>query len=365
MNLGRDQLIRQVTEGNDKEDPMTLKAHNKVRSTIAEMEEYAKYTMTAPGVHMKARERCRNEFRMCAEWAARGFCYPAGHPNQPIIENDNDEVGMLPPQSKAKDVMFMKNMCPLACRMCEDIPSLACAGKRHPYAQPVMETSGGVNSYFESLRSNEKSTFISHPDIEKEGNEHDSYVVVLSDVLSDKDVEALLFLGKAIGFSTNNTASCRDQSTCTVFQIEQDGIYKEIMERIAEFANTTVDYLEPMDIIRQSSESANGGLTHNYELSGVWKPAGPRVLSFHIFLSNNKNSKGQLGFPHLDWLYIHPKKGSAVLWPNVVNEDAWELDPLTTYEYLGLDSDGFEEMFVASVNVRLHNWTDAHYRGCA
>jgi hypothetical protein len=130
------------------------------------------------------------------------------------------------------------------------------------------------------------------------------------------------------------------------------------MQRVAGLANTTIDYLESMEIRNHKSEQTTG-LRHNYQLSGVWKPAGPRVLTFQIFLSDN--NKGQLGFPHLDWLFVQPKKGTVVVWPNVVNENAWEMDPLTSYEYFGLDG---EEMYAAHVNVMLHNWTDASYRDC-
>lgn len=361
MNLGLNQLIREVNENVDGEDPMTPAAHDNVRTTIAEMEYYAKHVMTAHDVHVKARERCRNEFRMCAEWASRGYCYPAGHPDQPLSDDDV-------PNTKAKDVLFMMNMCPLACKMCEEIPSLACAGKRHPYAKPVMEENGGLNSYFEGLqkdaRNVQKSEFVSYPNKEGEGKENESYVVALPDVISEKEADALIFLAKAIGFSLTESASCRGQAACSAYQIEQDEIYKEVMEKIAALANTTVDYLQPMEIQRHSKTDQSTGLRHNYDLSGVWKPAGPPVLSFLVFLSDHDSKGGQLGFPHLDWLFIQPKKGMIVLWPNVINENVWEIDPLTSYEYFGFDGEG-EEMFVASVNVRLHNWTDASYRGCA
>lgn len=357
MNLGRNQLIRDITEGSEKEDPMTPAAHDAVRATIAKMEQYARNVMTSPNVHPKARERCRNEFRMCAEWASRGSCQPAGHPKQPL--SDNEVV-----KSAAKDVLFMMNMCPLACRMCEEIPSLACAGKRHPYAEPVVEEEGGLNAYFQDLKKgNEKTTFVSQPEEKVKGNENDSYVVVLPDAIADKEADDLLFLGESIGYSSSDSAFCEGQAACTTDKLEQDNIYNDIMSRIADLANTTLDYLEPMTFFRHKSNDATD-LKHNYDLSGTWKPAGPRVLSFIIFLSDHGSNGGQIGFPYLNWLFIQPKKGSVVLLPNVMNENAWEMDPLTSYEYFGLDEEG-DEMYVANVNVRLHNWTDANYRGCA
>lgn len=354
MNQGKAQLIRDVTDGSETEDPMTTEAHNAVRSTIASMEDYARNVITAPTVHPKARERCRNEFRMCAEWASRGYCHPAGHPDQ-AVSADGDTT-----MSKAKDVLFMMNMCPLACQTCEDIPSLACAGKRHPHATPVLEESGGIDTYFKGLmekKDDNKAVFISQPNADAEGSENDSYIVAIPDFITNEEADALILLGKTTGFS-GGSSSCRDNRACTAYKLEQDEIYAQIMQRVAGLANTTIDYLESMEIHNHKSEQTTG-LTHNYQLSGVWKPAGPMVLTFQIFLSDN--NKGQLGFPHLDWLFVQPKKGTLVVWPNVVNENAWEMDPLNSYEYFGLDG---EEMYAAHVNVMLHNWTDASYRDC-
>jgi hypothetical protein len=354
MYQGKPQLIRDVTDGSETEDPMTPEAHNAVRSTIASMEEYARNVITSPNVHVKARERCRNEFRMCAEWASRGYCHPVGHPEQAVSDGDATI-------SKAKDVLFMMNMCPLACQICEEIPSLACAGKRHPHAAPVMEESGGINTYFEGLmakKNDNKAVFISQPKSSAKGGENDSYVVVIPDFITNEEADTLFFLGKTTGF-TDDSASCRGNTACTAYKLEQDEIYAQIMQRVASLANTTTDYLEAMKIYSHKSEQTTG-LQHNYQLSGVWKPAGPRVLSFQIFLSDH--DKGQLGFPHLDWLFVQPKKGTVAVWPNVVNENVLEMDPLTSYEYFGVDG---EEMYVANVNVMLHNWTDASYRNCA
>ncbi|KAL3805657.1 hypothetical protein HJC23_005901 [Cyclotella cryptica] len=376
MSLGRHQLIRAVNVDDREESIMTSHHHQKVRDTIHEMENYAKYVITSPNIHVKARERCRNEFRMCAEWASRGYCFPAGHPLQNFTVPDFEDVsaGLSHGGGRSKDVLFMMNMCPLACQTCEHVPSLACAGKRHPYAKPLLEITGGLNAYFESLRkdnADQKVLFVSYPDANKQGSEDDSYVVVLPNLLSDEEVDALTNLGKAIGFSSSNLAACRGNKECTAYRIEADATYSQIMERIATITNTSVDHLEPMEIIRYNatslvSDQSDSGLRHNYEFSGVWKPAGPRVLSLLLFLSDH-DEKDQLGFPYLDWLFVHPKKGTAVLWPNVINENAWEMDPLTTYEHFGIRGEGTENVdgFVANVHVRLYNWTDADFRGCA
>lgn len=378
MSLGRHQLTRAVNVDDDdrEESLMTSHDHQKVRATIHDMENYAKHVITSPNIHVKARERCRNEFRMCAEWASRGYCFPAGHPLQNFTPRDFDDVsaGLSNGGGRSKDVLFMMNMCPLACQTCEHVPSLACAGKRHPHAKPLLEISGGLNAYFESLRQDKadrEALFLSYADENEQRSEDGTYVVVLPDLLSDEEVNDLIYLGKAIGFSSANSAACRGNKMCTAYQIKADATYTQVMERIASIANTTVDHLEPMEIIRQNANSQysgqlNNGLVHNYELSGIWKPAGPRVLSFLFFLSDH-DANDQLGFPYLDWLFVQPRKGTVVLWPNVIDESVWEMDPLTTYENFGMRARGSKTVdgFLANVHVRLYNWTDANFRGCA
>lgn len=67
-----------------------------------------------------------------------------------------------------------------------------------------------------------------------------------------------------------------------------------------------------------------------------------------MFLSDVNNNdeddrgggRGGLGFPYLDWLSIKPKKGTAVLWPNIKTDNLWQLDPMTKFEYFPLQDEG-------------------------
>ena len=142
METGKQQLVRGINEKDDV-NPMTKEDHQKVGSTISKMDHYARYTMTDPSIAAKARERCRNEFRMCAEWASRGMCL---YPGQPHNVNDDDNTFN---RAGHDDILFMMNNCPLACRMCEELESFhKCAGRRHPWAQPSFQ-SGELHSFLE------------------------------------------------------------------------------------------------------------------------------------------------------------------------------------------------------------------------
>jgi hypothetical protein len=54
----------------------------------------------------------------------------------------------------------------------------------------------------------------------------------------------------------------------------------------------------------------------------------------------------------------------AILYPNVMNDDVYEMDPLLSYEHFPV-REGEDTSYGATVHVRLYNWTDANVRGCA
>ena len=63
------------------------------------------------------------------------------------------------------------------------------------------------------------------------------------------------------------------------------------------------------------------------------QPHGVRVLTFFLYL-NDVESGGETRFPLLDNLTVAPKRGRAILWPNVLNESPNEKDDRTDHEAL-------------------------------
>ena len=356
-----------------------------VLEVLKGMDQYAKYTMTEPTVSTKTRERCTNYHRMCATSASRGLCHPLGDQEGSSSSSNSELVGK-------QSVLFMMNMCPLSCQMCHEVTTFhQCAGKRHPWEVPsftvVEEDAGGntINAFFEQKRHGSEwneyqPTFVSYPNntIVDEGGGHsssagdddDPYVVLLQNFLSSDEADTLKSLPRSgwnlkLDADTHRTlAKCPINKPCS-----QNETYVKIMERISSLIDVKVSHLEPIELIQfvPGAGEFNTRLEHNFEVNSLWKPAGPRLLSLFIFLSGVKDDDndegGGLGFPYLDWLSIKPKKGMAVLWPNVVNDDLWTMDPRMKFEYF--DGGGREMHFGAMSHVRLYNYTDAHLRGCA
>ena len=383
MDSGKQQLIRAIaTSNNDNDNPMTAQDHAGVVATLRSMDQYARYTLTDPSTDSKTRERCRNESRMCAEWASRmSYCHPTTNgQEEQIIMNSNDENNI------SDGVVFMMNRCPLACQMCEELESFhSCTGRRHPNSQPSFQ-SGELNSFFERKRAGDEWTeyepiFVSYPNAEKKENKDDPYVVLLQNFLSEEEANHLQSLGSEIGWERASSVSLEPHDTATCHHSDQcnkDTIYQQIMLRISSLTNSSISHLTPMEMVEYQSSKPQrekqqrlNNLPYNSEVSSFWMPAGSRVLSIFCFLSDGSAEKeggsggGGIGFPYLDWLSIRPKKGMAVVWPNVRNRNLLESDPLTSVEYFPLHGEeGKGLLFGAKVNVMLYNWTDADTRGC-
>ena len=372
MNLGKqNQYIPKSTTDNFSTLKQTVKEYKKVVATIREMDYYAKHIMTNLSVDIKARERCGNQHRMCADWASRGRCghhdeYTSKSQRLAIDLNDDD----LPAPTR-DDVLFMMNMCPLACRTCQQLESFyKCTGKRNPNEQPSFESGKDLNAFLEGKRRNVTDSidndwtkyepmFVSYPNMEKKGGEsreHDPHVVVLKNFLTGDEADYLQ-QHACIRQHDNDTYQCQDDKECTICPCQR------ILQRIAELTNTTISHLEPMEMLQQSSSNnQENSIQHNFKIDSLWKPAGPRPLTLSIILSD----RGGIGFPYLDWLQIQPTKGMAVLWSNVRTSNLFESNPLTSYEYLPpLANEDESESFVVNVHMILYNYTDAELRGCS
>ena len=363
MNVGKNQV---VFRQHDNDDSLKQKLDVPIFETLLSMEKYAKTVIADPNVPKKVRERCSNHHRMCAIWAAQGKCIPYGHDERHERE---DIFGK-------ESVIFMMNMCPLACQMChETILFHQCSGKRLPWEKASFDSaSQSINSFFERIDPRFEPTFVSRPDKDEESSKGDPYVVLLRNFLSIDEADALKSLpsstatgGDLHTVANRVVASCANDNDCS-----QNETYKTIMDRISTLMDVDANHLEPIEIIQFNQHNTNAQLKHNYEIRSLWMPAGPRLISIFIFLSDVSSTDeqqgiGGIGFPYLDWLSIKPRKGMAVIWPNVRNDDLWRPDPLTKFEYHSILESaevGTSVHFGAMSHVRLYNYTDAYLRGC-
>ena len=295
-----------------------------VVDALLSMESYARYNLTEPGVDPKTRERCRNDSPHCASWAARGMCGLRGR----IVDGDR---GVTEINSGTKeDVAFMLDVCPLACGMCGMIEGFhKCAGRRHPLSPALT----GVQAMMESVLEGEAydPVFVVSPSSD---DGYGPYIVIIRDFLSPDEVDVM-----------------RGHPS-----VPAERLIGATKEKIATILSCPVDHIE-----LETNTESEPGLRHSLETDQLWKPAGPRVVSFHVMLTDDG---GGIGFPLLDWLHVNPRRGTMVMWTNAKLDDPYDPDPLASFEYFGTTG-GDERRQGLQFHARLYNFTDASQRGCA
>ena len=89
-------------------------------------------------------------------------------------------------------------------------------------------------------------------------------------------------------------------------------------------------------------------------------PAGPRILTFFLYLSN-VDEGGETHFPKLN-ISVTPEKGSALLWPSVDSDEPHaRLEELTYHAALPVKK-GLK--FAANSWIHLRDYKTCNFYGC-
>ena len=298
------------------------------------------------------RDRCKNNFGLCAYWATKGMC--------------------------TERVVYMLANCPLACRVCDRIEAFhRCTGKRHPLESPSFKA-GSILNVFQDIKGGKweeyEPQFVSEPDTDTDGSEKDPYVVRFDNFLTEVESSWLIEIGNEIGWTPSTvdetgfysegqntprrsslSAKCEPDMRC-----EDDPIYHAVLERISAITGTSFHNYEAGELVKYGPRESYG-VHHDYHLHDEWRPAGPRVLTILLILSD-VDEGGAAGFPDLDWLFVKPKRGQALMWSNVMSDDPTKVDNRMRHEGLPVVKG---HNFVMYIWVHLYNWRKAHARECA
>ena len=87
--------------------------------------------------------------------------------------------------------------------------------------------------------------------------------------------------------------------------------------------------------------------------------SGPRILTFFLYLSDVEEG-GETNFPRLN-LSVKPRKGKAVLWPSVLNEDPTKQDTRTDHGSLPVIKG---TKYAANSWIHLYDFETSNLWGC-
>ena len=91
-------------------------------------------------------------------------------------------------------------------------------------------------------------------------------------------------------------------------------------------------------------------------------PCGPRVLTLLLYL-NDVEAGGGTSFPDLagGGIEVQPRRGRAVLWPSVLDDDPRMRDIRTMHEALPVEKG---QKFAANAWLHLYDFKTPHDKGC-
>lgn len=317
----------------------------------------------------KVKRDCTNRHELCAFWVAMGECKA----------NPAYMVTNCAPSCLSCHKIDFNTRCPP--RAPDAVPGLRPGELHHMFQRIVDESDAadhtvrvwsrpGAPSNAAAKNGNDDSDAVAPP---QEG----PWVITLDDFLTNAECDHLIRLGSDVGYersmdvgdqnfdgsfdamkSTGRTSlnawcsakdGCRDEPTA-----------KLVQERIASLLDIPSRNFEDFQLLRYEPGQFYRA-HHDYIGHQRDRWCGPRILTFFLYLSDVE-AGGGTAFPNMGNLTIVPKKGRALLWPSVLDEDPSAEDMRTRHEALVVHA-GLK--YAANAWIHLYNYLTAQKAGCA
>jgi prolyl 4-hydroxylase len=319
-----------VVIGADLGEPQILgKIAAKVVQRVEKARKYFHERVMVEPRYEKVRTLCRNHNATCGIWAEQGYCY--------------------------KNSGYMRKYCAPVCFSCEDL-HVEAKCTLDPNTQNAWSP-GDLNRMFERLIADptlERHTpkVLSRPSLVGGDSEATAnyqlgpWVLVLEDFLSIKETERVIQAGAEVGYKRStdvvklkdgtfkDKVSERRTSTnawCNVKLCEEDPVVETVVSRIETLTQISFNNSESLQLLRYE-EGQYYKIHNDYIPYEKERNQGVRVLTIFLYLSDVEEGGGT-SFPKLD-LTVQPKRGRAVIWPSVLDEDPHQIDPRTDHQAL-------------------------------
>mmetsp|Transcript_3459 Transcript_3459/g.9014 ORF Transcript_3459/g.9014 Transcript_3459/m.9014 type:complete len:293 (-) Transcript_3459:413-1291(-) len=290
----------------------------------------------------------------------------------------------------------MLKMCPSACFMCDKLLyEMRCP--YDPSAPRAFENPGDLNAMFERIVTDEglkkyepkiwsrplssSSSSSSKRERSAKGNDDDDdppWVVSLDNFLTEAEVARIIEIGDEEGFKRSDDGGIyHDDGTFQTFFIEGRTSYNSwcrichdeeeggpltisVLDKIEEVTRIPRNHQANLQILRYS-KTQHYHLHHDYDYYDTPRQPGPRVLTFFLYLSDVEEGGGT-NFPRIgNNLTFTPRKGRAVIWPNVLNDDPDKMDERTEHQALRVMRG---TKYAANAWIHMHDWQGSMRRGC-
>jgi prolyl 4-hydroxylase len=329
-----------------------------IQDRLARARIYLDDVVAVNSTYDKVRSFCKNKFEFCAWGASQGQC-------------DKD------PQ--------MKFQCAPVCESCEQMDvDVRC--RVDPDAIDALYP-GDLDRRYENITTNpafeqygrrvlSRPSYAPGDTAETADYQLGPWLVVFDNALSDEESDKIIELGSKVGFARSTGVGKKNEdgsvaqtsvagrtstnAWCFVEWCAQDPIVQRVMNRIATITGIGDVNYEHLQILRY--KKGEYYKTHNDFIDyQATRSSGVRLLTFYVYLSDLPvDGGGGTKFPHLN-LTVTPKKGRAVLWPSVLNEDPMSKDNRTDHAALTVKQ-GVKYGFNAWIHQR--DFKSPHKKNC-
>jgi prolyl 4-hydroxylase len=276
----------------------------------------------------KVRGICKNSHTLCALWAVLGDC--------------------------ETNVKFMTVNCAPVCESCEQVhPETRCP--MDPDAIDVLYP-GDLDKMFRGIITNPDfrqydPKVLSRPDYaagdsaETADYQLGPWMVVFDNAMSGEEADHFIAFGRMLGYRLSTTFHSKKDGSYTESKnlartstntwckgdCYADPTTRAVTDRIANITGTPEMNSGYLQLVRY--EEGQYYATHNDYISHhQQRPQGVRILTFFLYLNDmEEKDGGGTHFPKLN-LTVTPKKGRAVLWPSVLNDNPNNKDGRTDHE---------------------------------
>ena len=312
---------------------------------------------------------CDDQSSYCGQWAAVGEC----------VSNPN----------------YMRHNCPVTCHLCQsskchDLDTPTCAeevAKGMCRKEPdrmykecrwsckwcAMDTSSRCLRPKTSRPAARKGT-LAHmfgralsPELAQYSpivHSRDPWVVSFETFLSADEADRIIQVGGRgwrRSLAGDGVQAVRTSSTswCEHRGCGRDPLLARVRERIANVTLVPETNAEHLQVLKY--DVGQFYKVHHDQNSPQTSAWGPRMYTFFMYLNDAaEGGGGETHFPQLN-ISIKPKRGRALLWPSVLNEDPNERDFRTEHEAVVVRKG---QKFAANYWLHMYDFQDATDKGC-
>lgn len=150
---------------------------------------------------------------------------------------------------------------------------------------------------------------------------------------------------------TSNNAWCRQECDHNIY-------VQDIVRKIEEITRVPSINFEAFQVLRyEYGQKYNRH--HDASTQQAKQASGIRILTFFLYLSDVEEG-GETSFPELN-IDVKPKKGSALLWPSVLDSNPDKIDHRTSHAALPVKK-GIK--FAANTWIHSHDFSTSNLWGC-